>query len=67
MRNKQAPEDLDAQTPDNEGSDAFQLFTSLLRFRSGWFANHALRTAGSGFSSASRFTFTGPPSLSLGR
>jgi hypothetical protein len=30
--------------------------------------NQALqRTAGSAFSSASRFTFTGPPSLSLGR
>lgn len=37
-----APEELDTQVPDKQGSVGFQLFTSLLRFRSGWFANHAL-------------------------
>jgi len=36
------PEELDAQPPDKQGGDEFQLFTSLLCFRSGWFAIHSL-------------------------
>jgi len=36
------PEELDAQVPDKQGSVEFQLFPSLLRFGSGWFANHLL-------------------------
>ena len=39
-----APEELDAQVPEKQGRVGFQLFASLLRFGSGWFANHALRT-----------------------
>ena len=38
-----APEELDTQAPDKQCGVEFQLFTSLLRFRSGWFANHALQ------------------------
>jgi hypothetical protein len=36
------PEKLDAQVIDRQGWLPFQFLTSLLRFRSGWFANHAL-------------------------
>ena len=36
------PAELDTEVPDKQGSGGFQLFTSLLHFRSGWFANHAL-------------------------
>ena len=36
------PDKLDTQAPDNQGGVEFQFFTSLLRFRSGWFANIAL-------------------------
>ena len=39
-----SPEELDTQVPDKQCGVAFQLFASLLRFGSGWFANHALRT-----------------------
>ena len=40
------PEKLDMQTVDTQCRLLFQFLTSLLRFRSGWFANHALqRTA----------------------
>lgn len=38
-----APEELDMQVPDKQCGVEFQLFTSLLRFGSGWFANHALQ------------------------
>jgi len=37
------PEELDAQMPDMQGDVRIQLFTSLLHFGSGWFANHALQ------------------------
>ncbi|MSU59853.1 MAG: hypothetical protein EXS35_17085 [Pedosphaera sp.] len=37
------PEELDAQVSDKQCGVEFQLFTSLLRFGSGWFANHALQ------------------------
>ena len=36
------PEELDMQIVDMERWLPFQFLTSLLRFRSGWFANHAL-------------------------
>jgi len=36
------PEELDMQVPEKQGSVEFQLFTSLLRFGGGWFANHSL-------------------------
>lgn len=38
-----APEELDTQVTANQGNVEFQLFASLLRFGSGWFANHALQ------------------------
>lgn len=54
--------------PDKQCGVEFQLFTALLRFRSGWFANHALLpTPGGVGSSVSRFTSTDPAWLSLGR
>ena len=37
------PEELDMQTVDREHWLPFQFLASLLRFRSGWFANHALQ------------------------
>ena len=37
------PEELDAQVAENQWRVECQLFTSLLRFRSGWFANHENR------------------------
>lgn len=37
------PEKLDMQTVDTQCRLLFQFLTSLLRFRSGWFANHALQ------------------------
>jgi len=37
------PEELDAQVPYKQGSVEFQLFPSLLRFGSGWFANQSLQ------------------------
>ena len=40
------PEELDTEVPDKQCSVEFQLFTSLLRFGSGWFANHALQRRG---------------------
>ena len=40
--NEMAPEKLDAQTIDMQRSSQFLFLTSLLHFRSGWFANHAL-------------------------
>ena len=40
------PEKLDAQTIDMQRSGQFLFLTSLLHFRSGWFANHALRQPG---------------------
>ncbi|NOS69381.1 MAG: hypothetical protein HOP33_05550 [Verrucomicrobia bacterium] len=36
------PEELDAQVAGKQCGVEFQLFTSLLRFGSGWFANHSL-------------------------
>jgi len=33
------PEELDTVVPDKQYSVEFQLFTSLLHFGSGWFAN----------------------------
>jgi hypothetical protein len=35
------PEELDTHIPDKQCAVEFQFFTSLLRFGSGWFANHA--------------------------
>ena len=43
MRDVWPPEELDTQVADKQGSVEFQLFTSLLRFRSGWFANKSLQ------------------------
>ena len=40
------PEELDTQVPDKQCTVEFQLFTSLLRVRRGWFANHALALGG---------------------
>ena len=40
---KSPPEELDTQVPDKQSAVEFQLFTSLLRVRRGWFANHALQ------------------------
>src|SRR5690349_12552661 len=37
------PEELDMQTVDMERKSALQFLASLLRFRSGWFAKHALQ------------------------
>ena len=37
-----APEELDTQVSDKQSGVEFQLFTSLLLDRRGWFANHAL-------------------------
>ena len=37
------PEELDTQVPDKQSSVGFQLFTSLLLVRRGWFANQALQ------------------------
>jgi hypothetical protein len=62
-----ASEELDTQVPDKQCGVEFQLFTSLLRFRSGWFANHALRTAAGAISSPRTAGFSNrsvPPSLS---
>ena len=60
------PEKLDAQVVDMQRCLAFQFLTSLLRFGSGWFANHALqRTAGA--ASVRCWTVYGPPSLSFCR
>jgi hypothetical protein len=38
-----APEELETQVTDKQSGVGFQLFTSLLRVRRGWFANHALQ------------------------
>ena len=43
MRHEWPPEKLDMQTVDTQCRLLFQFLTSLLRFRSGWFANHALQ------------------------
>jgi hypothetical protein len=40
--NDTATEKLDMQIIDIQRMFPFQFLTSLLRFRSGWFANHAL-------------------------
>jgi len=42
MTTHRPPEELDTQAPDKPCGVEFQLFTSLLRFGSGWFANHAV-------------------------
>jgi len=60
------PEELDTEVPDKQGSAEFQLFTSLLRFGSGWFANHALQRTAAGRRGCNRRA-SWPPSLSLGR
>jgi len=36
-------EALGTEVPNDQGSAEFQLFTSLLRLGSGWFANNALQ------------------------
>jgi len=41
MRPLPPPEKLDAQIVDIQRCLPFQFLTSLLRFGSGWFANHA--------------------------
>ena len=60
------PEELDAQVSDKQCGVEFQLFTSLLRFGSGWFANHALQRTAAGRRGCNRRA-SWPPSLSLGR
>jgi hypothetical protein len=40
---QQPPEELDMQTVEMERWLPFKFLTSLLRFGSGWFANHALQ------------------------
>ncbi len=65
------PEELDTQVPEKQASVGFQLFTSLLRFGSGWFANHALQPTRAGALGSSRtarlFHRSVPAWLSLGR
>ena len=60
------PEKLDMQTVDTQCRLLFQFLTSLLRFRSGWFANHALQRTAAGHRSCNRRA-SWPPSLSLVR
>jgi len=59
------PEKLDAQAVDRQRGLPFQFLTSLLRFGSGWFANHSLQPTpvGAG-SSAFAGHVTGPAWLS---
>jgi hypothetical protein len=39
IQSESPPEELDTQVPDKQRGVEFQLFTSLLRRRGGWFAN----------------------------
>jgi len=43
MNQQSPPEKLAMQVIDMQRCLPFQFLTSLLRFRSGWFANHALQ------------------------
>jgi len=65
------PEELDMQTADMERWLPFQFLTSLLRFTSGWFANHALQRTAVALAvdreHSRRPTVLGPAWLSLGR
>ena len=58
-----APEELDTQVPDKQGGVGFQLFTSLLLVRRGWFANHALQRTAAGRRGCNQRA-PWPPSLS---
>ena len=44
MHEQRPPEELDTQVPDKQCTVEFQLFTSLLRVRRGWFAKALRRT-----------------------
>jgi hypothetical protein len=66
MQRVSPPEKLAAQTVDSQHSMPFQFFTSLPRFRSGWFANKALqRTAAD--RRGCNHSFSAPLSLSFRR
>jgi hypothetical protein len=43
MEKSPPPEELDTQVPEQQCCVRIQFFTSLLRFGSGWFANHSLQ------------------------
>jgi hypothetical protein len=61
------PDKLDTEVPDKQCSVEFQLFTLLLRFGSGWFANHALQRWREGRGGNRCVPRAGSLSTSLGR
>ena len=66
LTNDVPPEELDMQTLARERWLPLQFLTSLLHFRSGWFANHALQRTRHGVAVCNRcVSWAG--SLSLGR
>ena len=61
------PEELDTQVPDKQSGVGFQLFTSLLLVRRGWFANQALQRLTAADRRGCHRPVSWPPSLSWGR